>query len=121
MAAEEGVEANLRKHLFVSRDHKFYAMQVGFWSTEPNKSAAMANTLADAFVTNRLTNKLRFQQHFATELERRQAELAATAAQSELRVHAFKVQSGLIHQSQHDALDRQLTFSDQYAGYRDCR
>ena len=116
MAVEEGVEANVRKHLFVSRDHKSYAMQVGFWSTDPAKSAAMANALADAFVANRLSNKLLFQQHFAGELERRQAGLAANVAQSELRVHAFKVQSGLIHQSQHDALEHQLaTFSDQYA------
>ena len=116
MAVDEGVEANLRKHLSITRDHKSYAMQVGFWSSEPTKSAAMANALADAFVTNRLTNKLVFQQHFAAELERRQAGLAANVAGSELRVHMFKVQSGLIHQSQHDALEHQLTtFSDQYA------
>ena len=84
MPADEAVEANLRQHLFTTRSHKSYAMQVGFWSADSGKAAAMANALADAFVASRLSNKLQAQEHFAKELERRQVELASTVASQRL-------------------------------------
>jgi polysaccharide biosynthesis transport protein len=116
MPADEAVEANLRRHLFTTRAHKSYAMQVGFWSDDPGKAAAMANTLADAFVASRLVNKLQAQEHFAKELERRQAELARTVAESEVKRHAYLVKSGLVHEGERQALQHQLTmFSEQYA------
>ena len=116
MTANEAVEANLRRHLFTTRSHKSYAMQVGFWSADLGKAAAMANGLADAFVASRLVNKLQAQEHFAKELERRQIELATTVAESEIRRHTYMVKSGLIHVGEREALERQLgLFSDQYA------
>ena len=76
----------------------------------------MANTLANSFVTDRLTNKLRFQRELTKHLEIRQVELEAAYTGSELKMYNYMLQSGLFHQGERQALEQQLTtFSGEYA------
>jgi polysaccharide biosynthesis transport protein len=112
----EAVEAALRKHLFIVRSHKSYALQIGFWSSESKKAAAMANALATSFVANRLDNKVGFQNHLTEQLERRYTELAKAYDVSERRTHDYLVQSGLIHRGDRSAMEVQLnSYSTDYA------
>jgi polysaccharide biosynthesis transport protein len=116
MFPDEAVVANLRRHLYIIRSHKSYAFQIGFWSESPSKAAVMANTLATAFVTDRLANKMRFQRELTKHLEVRQTELEQAYGDSEKKLHAYLVESGLIHSGEREALQRQLEiFSAQYA------
>jgi uncharacterized protein involved in exopolysaccharide biosynthesis len=108
--------ANVRRHLYIVRSKKSYAFQIGFWSESPSKATVMANTLANAFVTDRLANKQRFQHELTKHLESREVELEATYTDSELKMYNYLLRSGLIHSVERQALEQQLTtFSRQYA------
>jgi succinoglycan biosynthesis transport protein ExoP len=116
MFPEEAVLANVRRHLYIVRSKKSYAFQIGFWSESPSKATVMANTLANAFVTDRLANKQRFQHELTKHLESREVELEATYTDSELKMYNYLLRSGLIHSVERQALEQQLTtFSRQYA------
>lgn len=113
---EQAVETKLRKHLIIQRDRKSYVIQVGFWSRTPSLAAAMANTLAYAFVADQLAHRQTHQRELVARLEKSANELHARYENSEDATHAYLVQSGLIHKGEQTAVQQQLdALSVEYA------
>ncbi len=110
------VEIAVHKRLVIRRDRKSYVMQVGFWSRDSYTAAAMANTLAAAFVSDQLTRRQNAQRDIVASLTKRAVELMRNYLGSEERVNSYLMQSGLIHRDQHKSAEEQLAIlSREYA------
>jgi exopolysaccharide transport family protein len=71
-------------------------ISVRFWSADPGKAAAIANTLADEYLQSRLENKYELTQRASTWLSRRIDELRDEVAAAEAAVERARGEYGLL-------------------------
>jgi uncharacterized protein involved in exopolysaccharide biosynthesis len=108
-AEELAVEHKVLEHLAVKRDRRSYVLRVGFWSHDPDQAAAMANTLATAYVEAQLERKRDAQTKLTDWIDSRVAELSGRHKRSEQAVEHFLVETGLADAAADAALQQQLT------------
>lgn len=105
---EREVQRRLLERLSVRRDRRSYVMKVGYWSADPDKAAAMSNTLVAAYLEGQLGRKRRAQQSVADSVGQRVAALGRQHEASESAVHKYLAESGLVDGSMQASLQQQL-------------
>ncbi len=84
-----------REQLSISRDPLAYVITVGFESSDPEQSALIANTLAEAYLNDRVQAKRRSLSETAENLRRSVEEMGAWIKSAEREIDDFRADSDL--------------------------
>lgn len=103
-----GVKEKLLDKMVLRRDRQSYTVRVGFRSNDPDKAAAMTNTLVRAFLASQVERKAQNLNSMRKLLQDRIMEAERQADKSSTAVAEFMIGSGLIDQGEQIALDAQL-------------
>ena len=111
-----GVKEKLLDKMVLRRDRQSYTVRVGFRSNDPEKAAAMTNTLVHAFLASQVERKAQNADAMKGLLKDRIDEAQREADRSSAAVEQFMISSGLIDQGEQIALEAQLrALSDELA------
>ncbi len=103
------IRRELSNHLDIKRDRRSYVLRVGFWSSNADKAADLANTLAVAYLRNQLERKRAALSTVTDWLAQRVADLERKHGLSQQAVYAYLTESGLADASIQTSLQQQLT------------
>jgi len=103
------VETTLVKNLTIKRERKSYLLQLGYETHDPVKSAALANSLINAFLNEQIGRRRGAHDEVVKTLRA----TVDTQEQNYLRnlaaEHDYLVSSGLIHTGEKESMQQQLT------------
>jgi polysaccharide biosynthesis transport protein len=102
------VEYRLGRNLVVKRERKSYLIQVGYESDDPDKAAALTNTLVNGFLADQINRKLVSHQALLMALAERIRGLQTGYHTDEQVEHDFVVSSGLSHRGENESIRKQL-------------
>lgn len=111
----------VRRHLVVARDRRSYTVRVGFWSADPAKAHAVAQTLVSAYLDDQVTRKRQAAESLFQWLELRVALLRSKEQDSAQAVEDFMARSGLVDRGDQISLDAQLVTLSQEAALAKAR
>jgi succinoglycan biosynthesis transport protein ExoP len=86
-----------------------YAITITFTSQSPNKAAAIANEIAEAFMLDQLESKFQLTQRAGTWLQGRIRELQIQASEAERNVLAFKSENQIVDANGRLVNEQQMT------------
>lgn len=86
---------NFKKALQVQRAGRSYVSEISFTSLDPNKAAAIANAIAQAYIVDQLSAKLQVAQRSSDWVENRVGELRQRASDAAKAVAEYKSANGL--------------------------
>jgi len=105
-----------RKKLSIARDPLAYVISVGFQSDDPEQSALVANSLAEAYLNDRIEAKRRSLSETADNLRRSVEEMGAWIKSAEREIDDFRADSDLYAvggaspaEQRYNTLSQQLT------------
>jgi succinoglycan biosynthesis transport protein ExoP len=81
---------NFKRALQVQRAGRSYVSEISFTSLDPNKAAAVANAIAQAYIVDQLSAKLQIAQRSSDWIENRIGELRVRASDAAKAVDEFK-------------------------------
>lgn len=114
--SEADVRRNLQARLNISRDRRSYTVHLGYRSSDPQKAAALSETLLTAYIEDQLARKRSSLQGQASWLAERVETLRTKLGSSERAVENFLLNAGLMDGGALLSLYRQLsTLSTEYA------
>lgn len=94
---QQSVVEAFENNLAVERTGLTYVITVAFWSEDPAKAVRITNAIADAYLAQQLTMKVRATQQANTQLEKRVAALRTEVRDAEQAVADYKAQHGLLN------------------------
>lgn len=103
------VVEHLQENLTASRLGLTYVLLLGYKSTDPRKSAQIANAFAEAYLTEQLDSKFDATQRASTWLQARIEELRRRSLETDLAVQRFRAEKGLIVAGGQLVNEQQLT------------
>jgi uncharacterized protein involved in exopolysaccharide biosynthesis len=102
------VEMTLVKNLIVKRERKSYLIQIGYESHDPEKAAALTDSLVGAFLSDQIGRKRESHEALLAALGERVTSLESRYHAEEAAEHDFIMSSGLAHVSDRDSMEQQL-------------
>lgn len=87
--------ANFKRALDVERAGRSYVSEISFTSKDPDKAAAIANAIAEAYIVDQLSAKLQIAQRSSDWVEKRVAELRQRASDAARSLAEFKAANGV--------------------------
>ena len=116
---EADVRRNLQARFNVARDRRSYTVHLGYRSADPQKAAALAETLLAAYIESQLARKRAALLGQSSWLEERTKLLRAKLDNSEHAIKGFLLTTGLMDGGGQLSLEKQLdTLSTEYAQTR---
>ncbi len=112
---------SVRRHLVVARDRRSYTVRVGFWSADPAKAEAIAQTLVSTYLDDQVARKRRAADALFQWLELRVGLIRARQQASAQAVEDFMARSGLMDRGDQISLDAQLVTLSQEAALAKAR
>lgn len=112
---EADLRERVRRHLVVARDRRSYTVRVGFWSADPAKAEAIAQTLVSTYLDDQVARKRRAAEALFQWLELRVGLIRAKQQASAGAVEAYMARSGLVDRGDQISLDAQLVTLSQEA------
>jgi succinoglycan biosynthesis transport protein ExoP len=106
---QEGIIANLKQNLDVSRVGRTYVLQLDFSSASPTLAAKITQAYAEAYLTDQLDSKYDATRRASEWLQQRIAELRQKSLETDLAVQKFRAEKGLITTDGQLVSDQQLT------------
>jgi polysaccharide biosynthesis transport protein len=97
MSAQSVALANFRRGLRVSRVNLTYAIEIQFSSSDPFRSATIANAIADAYEMNAFEAKYQITGEAAKWLQARLEKLRQQSTDAERAVVAYETENGLVN------------------------
>lgn len=113
--AEADLREAVRRHLLVARERRSYTMRVGFWSSDPAKAYAVAQTLFEAYLSDQVARKRQATEALFQWLELRVSLIRAKQQASAQAVDDFMARTGLVDRGDQISLDAQLVTLSQEA------
>jgi capsular exopolysaccharide synthesis family protein len=86
---------NVKKALEVERAGRSYVSEISFTSTDPEKSATIANAIAEAYIIDQLSAKLQVAQRTSDWIENRVSELKKRSSEAAKALADFKSTNGI--------------------------
>ncbi|KQT59901.1 hypothetical protein ASG52_19370 [Methylobacterium sp. Leaf456] len=111
----------VRRHLVVARDRRSYTLRVGFWSADPAKAEAIAQTLVSTYLSDQVARKRRAAEALFQWLELRVGLIRARQQASTQAVEDYMARSGLVDRGDQISLDAQLVTLSQEAALAKAR
>jgi len=100
--------AKLLDNLKVARVGRSYVLEISYTATSPQLAAAVANAIADAYLTDKLDAKYDATRRAGDWLQRRIEELRQRSLESDLAVQRFRAANGLVTANDKLVSDQQL-------------
>lgn len=100
--------AKLLDNLKVARVGRSYVLEISYTATSPQLAAAVANAIADAYLTDKLDAKYDATRRAGDWLQRRIEELRQHSLESDLAVQRFRAANGLVTANDKLVSDQQL-------------
>ncbi len=100
--------AKLLDNLKVARVGRSYILEISYTATSPQLAAAVANAIADAYLTDKLDAKYDATRRAGDWLQRRIEELRQRSLESDLAVQRFRAANGLVTANSKLVSDQQL-------------
>ena len=105
---ERGAVETIQKNLKVERLLTTYVLSLSFRSLNPDKSAQIANAIADTYIVGALEAKYQSTKRASEWLQQRSAELRDQATASDRAVQTFKAQNNIVGTSRGLMSEQQL-------------
>ena len=105
---ERGAVETIQKNLKVERLLTTYVLSLSFRSLNPDKSAQIANAIADTYIVGALEAKYQSTKRASEWLQQRSAELREQATASDRAVQTFKAQNNIVGTSRGLMSEQQL-------------
>ncbi len=99
--------ASFLSRVEVTRVGQSYILEIGYSSVDPQKAAAVANAVAEAYISTGLADRASAAQSGAKWLETRLIEVGRQAREAAMNVEEFRAKNGIMEISTSSSLDQQ--------------